>query len=231
MRKDFQNLSSEDLARWNDEMVLKYHKEGTLFESKNLILRLLEIMRLKKMIRVGKIKKKDTILDLGCGEGFLISFLPEKNKIIGVDISKVALKRAKNFLAGKKNFELKYGDAQNLKIPNETFDKIFCSEMLEHLPNPKKAIEEIRRVLKKNGLAIISVPDEKRIQSIMRIVKILSLNKFLHSARKTEDYEWHLHQADKQFIFDISKGLFKIKKICRTPLILGYRFIAILKKI
>lgn len=223
-------MNSKELAKWNDEMILKYHKNGTLFESKNPFLRFVEKIRLKKMIRVSRLNKNDIILDLGCGEGFLISLLPQINRIVGIDISQIALKKAKKILNNKPNIQLKWGDAQKLNIPNESFDKIFCSETLEHLPNPRKAMKEIHRLLKKDGLAIISVPDEKRIQFIMRMIKFFFLDKLLHAARKQKEYEWHLHGADKNFIFNISKNLFSIKKIYRTPPVLGYRFIAVLKK-
>lgn len=223
-------MNSGELAKWNDEMVLKYHKDGTLFESKNPLLRFVEKIRIKKIIKLSKISKEDVVLDLGCGEGFLISILTNPKKVVGIDISKKALKRAKEVLKNRKNVELKWGDAQNLKLPSRSFDKIICSETLEHLPNPRRAMSEIRRLLKKDGLAIISVPDEKRLQFIMKLAKLLSLTKMLHSHRKEEKYDWHLHQADKNFISKISKGLFKVKKIYRTPPFLGYRLVAVLKK-
>lgn len=231
MTKNFQKMDSKNLAKWNDQMVLKYHKNGTLFESKNPLLRFIEKRRLKKIIQVSHLNKNDTLLDLGCGEGFLISFLPNLKRIVGVDISEIALKRAKKILKDKPDVQLIWGNAQKLNIPGKSFDKIICSETLEHLPYPRKTMQEIHRLLKKNGLTIISVPDEKRIQFIMKMANFFFLDKLLHTARKQKEYDWHLHQANKKFILDISKNLFKIKKIYRTPPILGYRFVAILEKI
>jgi len=230
MTKNFQKMDSKNLAKWNDQMVLKYHKNGTLFESKNPLLRFIEKRRLKKIIQVSHLNENDTVLDLGCGEGFLISFLPKLKRIVGIDISKIVLKRAKKILKDKSNVQLIWGDAQKLNMADEIFDKIICSETLEHLPYPQKVMKEIHRLLKRNGLAIISVPDEKRIQFIMKMAKFFSLDKLLHTARKQKEYDWHLHQADKKFIFKNSKNLFKMKKIYRTPPLLGYRFIAVLKK-
>lgn len=222
---------NQKLAKWNDQMVKKYHSKGTLFESKNILLRTIEKMRLKKIVQLAQFQKNDLVLDLGCGEGFLISLIPDlTEKIVGLDISKIALNRAREILKDKKKVELRWGNAEELNLPNESFDKIICSEMLEHTPQPRKVMEEIYRVLKNNGLLVISVPDEKRIQFIMKIAKILNLNKILDTCRGEEEYGWHLHQADKKFITDISKGLFKIQKIYRTPSIIGHRFIAILTK-
>lgn len=229
---DDKNINQE-LAQWNDQMVKKYHAKGTLFESKNIVLRILERMRLKKIIKFAQIKKDDVVLDLGCGEGFLISLIPSSlpKRIVGIDISKIALEKAKETLKDKENVELQWGDAQNLNLPEESFDKIVCSEVLEHVPQPKKVMIEMHKVLKNNGLLVISVPDEKRTQFIMKMAKILCLDKLLGTCRKGEKYEWHLHQADKKFIANITKDLFKIKKIYRTPPLIGYRFVTTLVKI
>ncbi|HOZ16416.1 MAG TPA: methyltransferase domain-containing protein [Candidatus Portnoybacteria bacterium] len=229
-KEELQKSNSEELGKWNDEMVLKYHREGTLFESKNSILQKLEKMRLKKIIKSAKLTLNDIVLDLGCGEGFLINMLPNIKRIFGIDISNIALKRATKLLANKENIKLQWGDARKLEFTNETFDKILCSEVLEHLPNPTEVIKEIHRTIKKNGLVIISVPDEKRLKLIMKIIHFFQLDKLLHAARKKEDYEWHLHEADKNFIYDICKNFFKVEKIYRTPPVLGYRFVAVLKK-
>jgi SAM-dependent methyltransferase len=48
-------------------------------------------------------------------------------------------------------------------IPNNTFDIIFCTEVLEHTNNPFKAVEELERILKPNGLICISTPFNFRI--------------------------------------------------------------------
>jgi len=58
-----------------------------------------------------------------------------------------------------KNSKLDFvGDIQNLSFNDETYDTIFCSQVLEHIPEPQKALYEISRVLKKDGQALISVP-------------------------------------------------------------------------
>lgn len=49
-------------------------------------------------------------------------------------------------------------DITCMPFPNETFDIIFCSHVLEHVPNDRKAMEECYRVLRKNGVAVLMVP-------------------------------------------------------------------------
>ncbi|MAG50648.1 hypothetical protein CL621_03345 [archaeon] len=220
----------EELAKWNDEMVTKYHKDGTLFESKNFILALMEKNRLKQIIKLSDVKKEDTVLDLGCGEGHLLNLLPEVKEITGLDISKVALSRANTLLKDRTNIKLLFGSAEDTKFENNSFDKIFCSEVLEHVPDPKKVIEEIYRILKKDGILVVSIPDEKRIKTIMNILDKTRLKKLLYAARKDKDYEWHLHEADLNFLKTIVGDLFHVDKIKRVPFLLGYRFVIKLKK-
>ncbi|MCF7811920.1 methyltransferase domain-containing protein [bacterium] len=49
-------------------------------------------------------------------------------------------------------------DVTNIKFPDDTFDAVFCSHVLEHVPNDRRAISEIRRVLKPTGFSLIAVP-------------------------------------------------------------------------
>lgn len=99
-----------------------------------------------------------TILDIGCGEGFVDMFLLQKNsqyQIRGIDISKKVIRRAKKRVP---NLSAQQGDACNLPFKKNTFDLTICTEVLEHLDKPQKAIAEARRVSKK--YCLFSVPNE-----------------------------------------------------------------------
>jgi len=107
-------------------------------------------------------KNGERILDIGCGDGYylhLISALGVDVVLAGVDKDKKALRSAKKNLEGRK-VELRYGDLMK-KIPYRvnSFDKVIMSEVLEHLPDDARGLREVRRVLRKNGLLVISVPN------------------------------------------------------------------------
>lgn len=218
-------MEFEELAKWNDEMVKKYHSEGTLFESANPILRYIEKIRAKTIIKFAKITFNDTAIDVGCGEGYMVSLLPKAKKIIGFDISNVALERARSILNNRNDVEFIKGDGQNIQLDDNLFNVAICSEMLEHTPEPERAISELHRILKPGGRLIVSIPDEKRIKRIMNILKLLKIDRFLHAARKQETYEWHLHEFDMNVLKSISDEYFFIKKVRRIPMIIGYRFV------
>jgi len=58
----------------------------------------------------------------------------------------------------RENAAMKTEDIENLSFADETFDVIFCCHVLEHVQDDKKAMAEIRRVVKTDGLAVIDVP-------------------------------------------------------------------------
>jgi SAM-dependent methyltransferase len=109
----------------------------------------------------------DTVLDLGCGEGrHVIAFYVEANvHAIGVDLGFADLQKTAEKFApfhepdnGKKQLHLACTNALQLPFANASFDKVICSEVLEHIPDYHGALLEIARILKPGGVAAISVP-------------------------------------------------------------------------
>jgi len=118
--------------------------------------------------QIFKLAEGDVVLDLGCGEGrHVISTYAEGKSVIsiGVDLSlkdlQTTQKRFADFSTihnSGKHFCLSVASALQLPFPNHAFDKVICSEVLEHIPDYRQAISEIYRVLKPNGLLAVSVP-------------------------------------------------------------------------
>jgi len=106
-----------------------------------------------------------SILDIGCGGGgktiYLHKFSP--SELIGVDINTEFINKAVNF---SKQFDINprtkvkfmIGDAENLPFESESFDFITMMDTFEHFSNPEKVLKEAGRVLKKNGMILISFP-------------------------------------------------------------------------
>ncbi|HVZ58689.1 MAG TPA: class I SAM-dependent methyltransferase [Patescibacteria group bacterium] len=105
-----------------------------------------------------KLLKPQSILDVGCGEGFTLEKLRKAKigkNLEGVDYLDLAIK------LGKKEhpkLHLKKGSIYDLKYKANSFDVVLCSEVLEHVDNPQKGLEELVRVSKK--YVVLSVPDE-----------------------------------------------------------------------
>lgn len=116
--------------------------------------------RYKLMHSLSNINKDERILDLGIGGGLnAISMIREGFYVFGIDISKEGVTKATK-RARKLNLPLRFVLADGTYIPfkRETFDKVFCIEVFEHIHNNKMAISEISRVLKKQGKVCISNP-------------------------------------------------------------------------
>ncbi|MCM2325890.1 MAG: class I SAM-dependent methyltransferase, partial [Candidatus Woesearchaeota archaeon] len=79
-----------------------------------------------------------------------------KADYFGVDITDVALEKARKKC--KANFTNQ--DLTKMSFKDETFDCVTCSEVLEHIYEYRKVLKELKRVLKKNGLLIITFPNE-----------------------------------------------------------------------
>jgi 2-polyprenyl-3-methyl-5-hydroxy-6-metoxy-1,4-benzoquinol methylase len=107
------------------------------------------------------LKSSETVLDIGCGVGTLCLYLASKNKkVTGIDISKNAIKSCKEsaeHLGLSKNTQFDV-----VKFPDQTFkgnyDGIILIEVIEHIKNDMKALEQIYKGLNKGGIAIISTP-------------------------------------------------------------------------
>jgi ubiquinone/menaquinone biosynthesis C-methylase UbiE len=99
-------------------------------------------------------------LDVGCGEGNFIDYLTRK-KVIGSMVA-VDLDNQKLRFAKRQYPDLTYlnADVNALNFKDDSFDYVIASEILEHLPDPIEAIQEIQRVAKNDAYFIISVPHE-----------------------------------------------------------------------
>jgi len=98
------------------------------------------------------------ILDCGCGAGAYVMALLE----LGADTQGIEYSRDKvaDFLSkGREVHRVRQGDLESLPFPNNTFDMALLNEVLEHVPDDNRALEEIFRVLKPDGHLVIFSPN------------------------------------------------------------------------
>src|SRR3989344_6258188 len=110
--------------------------------------------------RLSDIKPGSYVLDVCCrtGNGSLYFSQRIPNlKFLGLDVSEKMLKIAKKRLEdGKVNFNVKKFITYKFPLKDEEFDVILCFETLEHIPEPEVFVKELDRVLKKNGMLILT---------------------------------------------------------------------------
>jgi len=98
------------------------------------------------------------IIDVGCGDGTLLSLLPKNsdNELYGFDISNEVIEHAKKRGSISKLF---VGDlTKSETLPKEKFDVVICSDVLEHIRDHRCAVRNISKIVKKRGELVISVP-------------------------------------------------------------------------
>jgi SAM-dependent methyltransferase len=117
------------------------------------------VVSLVPFLKKNKVKK---ILDLGCGVGRHMIYLGKQGFfMVGSDISPTALKLTKEWLEREKlkNYFLVENDVTKLPFPKECFDTVLSINVIHHNPLNKieKTTSEIERILKKGGIAVITV--------------------------------------------------------------------------
>ena len=100
------------------------------------------------------LKKEDIVLELACGSGQLTEPLSSKvEKWIATDLSKNMVNETEKRI-NNENVFFSVCDATKINYKDNSFDIVIISNALHIMPNPKKALNEIRRVLKKDGILI-----------------------------------------------------------------------------
>ena len=109
-----------------------------------------------------------TLVDAGCGSGenlmeIILNY--PKAKIIGIDNHKPDLNNAKKRFSDKAKFL--YGDCLNMEIKSETIDIVLSNQVIEHITRYEKYLHELKRILKSNGILILSTPNFHNPKNIL----------------------------------------------------------------
>ena len=145
-------------------------------------------MRQEHLIRykyASNFVKNKVVLDVACGSGYGCDILLKSGaKIVnGIDISEDAIVFCKTHFTDSKLI-FKQNNSLNLDFPDDSFEVITCFEFLEHIDQHEEFMSEMKRVLKPNGLLIISTPNTE-IYGVDKIHDIKTDNPF------------HLKELDK----------------------------------
>lgn len=106
----------------------------------------------------GIIEDGDHVFDLGCGDGTMGTLLTNTHVVTidGCDISEVALERATNKYRNVYQLNI---DDEHTPVNSNSYDVVICTDVLEHTLSPIRVLNEIERILRDDGFAVISVPN------------------------------------------------------------------------
>ena len=112
-------------------------------------------VRIEPIVKMLEPKPGENIIDVGSGLGYFTDLLAKSGaKCTGVDLDKLCISYCQKEMRG----EYDISDVHCLPFPDNHFDKALCTEVLEHVNLNGKILEEIRRVVKKGGTLVVSVP-------------------------------------------------------------------------
>jgi ubiquinone/menaquinone biosynthesis C-methylase UbiE len=121
-----------------------------------------------KYERLG-LQQGDKVLDLGCGFGrhafeaarrgaSVVALDAGRDEVNGVAAMFLAMVEAGELAEGSIHANVVQGDALHLPFPDGAFDRVICSEVLEHIADDLSAMRELARVLRPGGTMAITVP-------------------------------------------------------------------------
>ncbi|EKD56838.1 MAG: Glycosyl transferase, family 2:Glycosyl transferase, group 1 [uncultured bacterium] len=149
----------------NEIIFNKYNKKGAGYhwdEISNSITKrnLYTVSRYQQVIElIGNEVQNCKILDIGCGDGVLAYLLSLRGAdVTGTDTSSEALDYAKNKLKKNKQINFILSSVYDIPLPDKSYDYIVTTDVIEHLAEPQKMLNEINRLWTKRGKVIISTP-------------------------------------------------------------------------
>ena len=115
---------------------------------------------------------KRCVLDVGCGSGLFFSHVAERaDLVVGVDISRNLLLKAKEQAIAFRNVSVLQADADHLPFRGGFFDAVFSFTVLQNMPKPAQTLSEFKRVAKVGGKLVVT--GLKRFFSLNSFMDIL----------------------------------------------------------
>jgi len=188
---------------------IKMENTGERFIPSEGIQNIIQLEHYHRYYAIKNLLEDKVVLDIASGEGYGSYFMSKyAKKIIGVDISSETVEHAKNKYSNE-NLEFIEGDVTEIPLDKNIFDVVVSFETLEHHDKHEEMLSEVSRVLKKDGILIISTPDK------------INFNKTYD-----QDNEYHIKELEKEEFESLMKKFFSytrffFQKITYGSLITG----------
>lgn len=161
MIKILKKQTFEEFYKVNEE-VAKTSPMRCHYHSHNPLERWLWERKKKNIAKILEDLPLSTLIDLGCGDAGLLDEVPGSVEYTGVDISPTQVKYARDYVEkrARKHAKVFQGDILHLHFPDNSFDAALACDVVEHVLSPKLFFQEAKRIVKKGGFLIFSIPNE-----------------------------------------------------------------------
>lgn len=183
-----------------------------------------KLNRLESVVESKNIK----YLDIGCGEGFgLIEALKRGWECYSVDITDHRIDDAK-----KSKIHFHKGTLFTANYPSDFFDVIYFDSVLEHVTNPSEYLNEIYRIMKKNGVLYIGVPNEDSLFGFVNKIYYFLSGKNISEKIKPFASPYHIIGFTKKtLLYVVEKFGFEIIEFRNFARKFGFRFFSVTDKL
>ena len=170
----------------------------------------------------------ERILDIGCGRAIdTVELAKRTEKCLGLEISDRMISHARDYVAESgMAVTLVRGVGEQLPFKDDSFDKVMCKGALDHFPHPEKAIEEIARVLKPQGTAIITIANFESLgfrlgRQLFRLISILDRNGSDDKRVWHVPYD-HVYRFDYKFLRKLVEPHLEVNRAIGISLLFGF---------
>ncbi|MGB2986215.1 MAG: class I SAM-dependent methyltransferase [Phycisphaerae bacterium] len=216
-----QSVTIRDVERWNDTFA-REHDIDDYYTRSGFVIRWIEQRRLACIRKMIAATPDDRILEVGCGGGHVLRLFPQSD-LTGVDVSDEMLRKARRNLEGYRVRLLK-GEPHELDLPDRGFDRIICSEVLEHVVDPAAMLDQIRRLVHPDGRVVVTIPNDRlvnRLKAVIGHTGLVNLPAFGRTSWGGDKYHLHIWRARE--MRDLLSRYFRVSQTRLAP----YRWLPI----
>jgi SAM-dependent methyltransferase len=179
-----------DVEALNDRLA-REHPIDDYYERSTWAIRWVERRRLE-IIRefMGDVTGLD-VAEVGSGGGHVLRMFPGA-RLTAIDVSSVYLETARTNLEGYDVSFLK-GEVDKMDLPPASFDRIICTEVLEHVVDPEAVLGAIARLLRPWGVAVVTVPNDPLIRRLKSAIRWTPLRWLAGDRLEWGGGLYHLH--------------------------------------
>ena len=185
------HASDVDIEALNDRFA-REHPIDDYYTKAALPIRLVQRHRLAVIRRMVGEHAGLEVCEVGAGGGHVLRLFPHA-RLTAIDVSQVFLDTARKNLAGYDARFVK-GEVDKLDLPPESYDRIICTEVLEHTLDPDAILAAMARLVRREGVVVVTVPNDPLILQMKAILRRTPLGLLLRNRIDWGGNDYHVHR-------------------------------------